>query len=109
MNYHVRLTNRAARDLEEARDYISQSAPAAARRWYLGFLHALLVLEKLPARWPLAPENAEFPFELRQFLYRTKSRRTNRALFTIVGDEVRVLAIRRPGQPFITADEIDAS
>jgi hypothetical protein len=54
---------------------------------------------------PLAPENIAFPFELRQFMFRTKSRLANRALFTIVGSEVRVLAIRRPGQPLITGTD----
>lgn len=105
MRFTVLLTARALRDLRDARDYIRQWAPETADRWYRSFLEALLRLEENPESRSLATENAEFPFELRQLLFRTKSRLANRALFTIVGDEVRVLAIRRPGQPLITKED----
>jgi len=104
--FTVLLTARAIQDLENARDYIRQSAPETADRWFASFLDALLRLEENPESRSLAPENAEFPFELRQFLFRTRSRLANRALFTIVGDEVRILAIRRPGQPLITGEDL---
>jgi plasmid stabilization system protein ParE len=94
-------------DLNAAREHLRQFAPETADRWYLSFLEALLQLEANPEIWPLAPETSEFPFDLRQFLFRTKSRRANRALFTIIGDEVRILAIRRPGQPLITKDDVE--
>lgn len=106
MRFTVVLTARAIRDLDAAREYLRQFAPQTAERWYLSFLETLLQLETNPETWPLAPETAEFPFDLRQFLFRTRSRRANRALFTIVGEEVRVLAIRRPGQPLLTQDDI---
>ncbi len=106
MSFTVFLTARAIRDLDSAREYVAKFAPETAERWYLGILEALLRLERNPESRPIAPESAEFPFEVRQLLIRGKSRRANRALFTIVGDEVRVLAIRRPGQPLITADDI---
>jgi len=61
-------------------------APEAAERWCRGILAALLRLEQHPEVSPLAPENAAFDFDLRQFLVRTKSRLANRALFTIVGN-----------------------
>lgn len=100
------MTSRAIRDLDAARDFIRQSAPETADRWYLSALETLLQLEKNPQIWPLAPEDVEFTFDLRQFLFRTKSRLANRVLFTIVGDEVRILAIRRPGQPLITKNDL---
>ncbi|MEX0678045.1 MAG: type II toxin-antitoxin system RelE/ParE family toxin [Pirellulales bacterium] len=106
MRFTVLLTARALRDLVDARDYIRQSAPQTAERWYFSFLEALLRLEQHPEAWPIAPESGEFPFELRQFLFRTRSRRANRALFVIAGTEILVLAIRRPGQPLITKEDI---
>jgi hypothetical protein len=93
-------------DLESAREYLRQFAPETADRWYLSVVEALLALETNPASRAIAPEDSAFPFELRQLLIRTKSRHANRALFTIVGNEVRVLAIRRPGQPLITAADL---
>jgi len=106
VRFTVYLTVRAIRDLESSREYIARFAPETAGRWYCEILEKLLRLEENPQSRPLAPEGAEFPFEIRQLLIRTKSRRANRALFTIVGDQVRVLAIRRPGQPLITRDDI---
>jgi plasmid stabilization system protein ParE len=106
VRFTVLLTARAIQDLEHARDYIRRSSPETADQWYRSFLEALLRLEENPELRSLAAENAAFPFELRQFLFRTKSRLANRALFTIVGDEVRILAIRRPGQPLITAGDV---
>jgi plasmid stabilization system protein ParE len=106
VRFTVLLTARAITDLENARDYIRRSASETADRWYVGFLEALLRLEENPESRSLAPESSDFTFELRQFLFRTKSRLANRALFTIVGDEVRILAICRPGQPLLTKDDI---
>jgi plasmid stabilization system protein ParE len=106
VRFTVYLTARAIRDLESAREYIRQFAPETADRWYCEVLEKLLRLEQNPQLPSLAPENAEFPFELRQLLIRKRSRRANRALYTIVGDQVRVLAICRPGQPLITRDDI---
>jgi hypothetical protein len=72
--------------LEGARACIRQSAPETADRWYSDFLQALLKLEERPETWSLAPEDVEFAFELRQFLFQ--------------------IAIRRPGQPLITRRDI---
>jgi plasmid stabilization system protein ParE len=77
VRFTVLLTKRAIQDLEHARDYIGRSSPETADRWYSNFLAALLRLEENPAARPFAPENAAFPFELRQFLFRTKSRLAN--------------------------------
>jgi plasmid stabilization system protein ParE len=107
VRFSVLLTARAIRDLDAARQHLGQHAPETAERWYVAFLEALLLLESNPQRWPLAPETADFSFELRQFLFRSKSRKANRALFTVVGDQVRVLAIRRPGQPLVTQRDLE--
>ena len=106
MPYTVVLTARAVRDLQAARSYLAKFAPSTAERWYVAFLTALIRLEQNPQSFPIAPEHAEFSFELRQFLFRTKSGRANRALFMVIGREVRVLAIRRPGQPLVTRDDL---
>jgi len=109
MAHEVYLTERAQSDLTSAREYIARQAPETAERWYADFLHSLLILEQSPESWPLAPENDQFAFDLRQYIYRSRSGKPNRALFTIVGKQVRVLAIRRPGQPLAKAEDFDAS
>ena len=49
---------------------------------------------------PLAPESSRFPFEVRQLLYGRKPH-VYRILFTIEGDTVHVLHIRRPRQQLL--------
>lgn len=56
-----------------ARAYIAQHAPDIAERWYISFLESLLALEENPSGRPLAPENAAFPFDLHQFIFRSKT------------------------------------
>jgi hypothetical protein len=38
-------------------------------RWFAALQDAIASLAELPARRPLAPENAVFPFEVRHLLY----------------------------------------
>ena len=106
MRFEVLITRRAQQDLNAAREYIAGHAPDAAERWYASILEALLALEQSPQRWPLAEEHRSVPFELRQYLYRSPSGSTSRALFTIVGDQVRVLAVRRPGQDSVRREDL---
>lgn len=98
MTYKVVLLSRAEQDLREATEYIAERAPATAARWFNEFVTALEKLSKNPERCGLAPESGLFSCRVRQFFYRSKSKYPTRALFTIVGDEVRILMIRRPGQ-----------
>ncbi len=106
MRFEVLITARAQSDLNEARAFIAKHAPEAAERWYFGFLEALLSLEQSPRTWPVAEEDQSFPFELRQYLYRSRNGSVSRALFTIVDQQVRVLAIRRPGQGLVAPDDL---
>ncbi|MES1213520.1 MAG: type II toxin-antitoxin system RelE/ParE family toxin [Singulisphaera sp.] len=106
MKYTVVLAARAVSDLKLARQYIATSAPLTAERWYREFLEALLRLERNPHAYSLAPESRALGLELRQFFFRTKGALANRALYQIVGSEVHVLAIRRPGQPLITRADL---
>jgi plasmid stabilization system protein ParE len=107
MEFEVYVTRRAQRDLNEARDFIAQFAPETAERWYVDFLRALCSLEKNPHVHPVAAESKDLPFELRQFIYRTRSKRINRALFIISGNQVRVLAVRRPGQQAVRPEDLE--
>jgi plasmid stabilization system protein ParE len=106
MTFEVVLTERAQHDLDDACHFIARHAPETAEKWRREFLESLLKLESHPQACPLAAESAEFSFELRQYLHRTRSGRVNRALLTIVGNQVRVLAIRRPGQQAVRPEDL---
>jgi hypothetical protein len=92
--------------LNSATDWIAQHAPETAQRWFEGFVAAHETLRRDAAIYGLAPESDRNSIEIRQFIYRTKSRRMNRALYAIRGSTVFILAIRRPGQDLLTAHEL---
>jgi plasmid stabilization system protein ParE len=62
-------------------------------RWFRKMKETINSLSQIPERCPLAPENDEFTYELRQLLYGRKPN-VYRILFTIDGDTVIVLRIR---------------
>ena len=71
----VLLTQRAQEELDEAHHWWAENRSAEqANRWYLGFLEAMLTLEHVPFRWPFAPENDYFPYEVRQLNFGLGSR-----------------------------------
>jgi plasmid stabilization system protein ParE len=92
MTHQVILTDRAARDLEEAYRWYAEQGPESAVRWYNGFLDALNSLADSPERCPVAAETRKLSFEIRQLLY--GRRRSYRALFLVREHTVVILHIR---------------
>jgi len=52
---------------------LSQEVGEAGMRWFQGLREAVASLAHSPQDCPLAPENAMFPFEVRQLLYAYKA------------------------------------
>ena len=101
MNYAVLLMRQAELDIQTIYDWLSKRSPAGALRWYDALDNALYRLKDEATIWSEAPESAAFPDTIRQCLFKTKRGRTYRILFTIVGQQVRVLHVRGPGQEFV--------
>ena len=93
MSYEVRLLARARQDLDDIVTYISERSPEGAARLLARFNASLRLIETNPFLAPVAPENGELDEEVRHILFRTRAGRTYRALFTIVGDQVRILRV----------------
>jgi len=109
MTYDLVYTERAIRELNAAADYVAQFAPETAERWFNGFVAVLETLRRDAMIYGPAPESDFCSVDVRQFIYRTKSRRANRALYTIRQTSVYILTIRRPGQDLLTEDELRQS
>lgn len=94
MAFRVEISEEAQRDATSILDWlISQHAGETGLRWFEGLERAIASLATMPERCPLAPENAEFPFEVRHLLYGRKPH-AYRVVFTILeGDTVYVLHI----------------
>lgn len=94
MAFRVKQTTQADQDLDAILEWLlAQDAGETGLRWFQKLKEALTSLSEFPHRCPLAPENAEFPFEVHQMLYGRKPHQY-RVLFTIDGDRVVILHIR---------------
>jgi plasmid stabilization system protein ParE len=95
MAYRVKQTAQADRDLDLILEWLlDQQAGDTGLRWFHRLQETLQSLSDSPQRCSLAPENAEFPFEVRQLLFGRKPH-FYRILFTIEVDTVVILHIRR--------------
>jgi plasmid stabilization system protein ParE len=94
MTFRVRLTAQAVYDLDLILErLLAQQAGDAGLRWFRKLKNAINSLAEMPERCMVAPENTEFPFEVRQLLYGHKPHEY-RVLITIEADTVVVLHIR---------------
>src|SRR5271170_2514565 len=94
MTYKVETTAAAERDADAILGWLlSEHAGETGMRWFAALQDAIASLAEFPARCPLAPENATFPFKVRHLLYGRKPH-VYRILFTIEGGTVYVLNIR---------------
>jgi toxin ParE1/3/4 len=98
MAYRVEVTVKAYRDLGRILGWLlAEHAGETGLRWYDGLVNAIETLDELPSRCPKAPENKTSWREVRHLLYGTKPH-LYRVLFTLQGDVVTVLHVRRPKQ-----------
>jgi plasmid stabilization system protein ParE len=94
VRYEVIIQPSAEGDMESAYQWIAERAPEEAVKWYNGVLDACLALETLPERCPKAPESKGFKREIRQLIY-GKRHYAFRILFTVSGQTVQILHVRR--------------
>ena len=94
MAFRVEPTAQAKQDLHSILEWLlAEGAGETGLRWFFRLEEAIASLSELPHRCPLAPENKEFPFEVRQLLFGRKPHQY-RVLFTVDGETVVVLHIR---------------
>ncbi len=99
MTYRVKVLARARNDLDGIVAFVAERSPEGAARLLARLEDATARLEVDPFVAPIASESEEVGEEVRNIIFRTKVGRTYRALFVVVGDEVRVLWVRGSGQP----------
>ena len=107
MTYKVTVTTAAKQDLRSAFRWAAERTPQAAALWLQRFEAELQSLESFPMRFQLAPENALVDLEIRQLIF-GKRQAAYRVLYTVVGQEVQILHIRRAIRDWATPDELVA-
>ncbi len=108
MTHRVVITAEAKANLRSAYEWAAQHAPETAARWLERFEAELKTLDRNPRRRPLAPEDKLVDSEIREFIFGWR-RGAYRALFTIVGDEVRILHVRRAARDLATPSDLGES
>jgi toxin ParE1/3/4 len=105
MTYRVVISQRATDDLRSYYVLAAEHAPGAALQWLNRFEIALASLSSNPERCPLAPEDNLIDTTVRQLFFGKRAGRF-RALFTVRGQDVLVLHIRRGTMDKASAAEL---
>jgi plasmid stabilization system protein ParE len=100
MRFRVAITRKAAREIAQEYEWLSERSPAAADRWRDALLAAVSSLEANPERCGEAPEAGWFGEGLRQLLH-GKRRQVYRVLFEIRDDVVVILRVRHSAQELL--------
>lgn len=106
MKYQVVALRRAEDDVRHITRWIAERSIQGADAWLDAYEQLLLRLAEYADSCAVALEDSEFDLALKQAFFGTQHGRTYRAIFTILGDQVRILRIRGPGQPPLQHDEL---
>lgn len=106
MSFCVISLGRADRDLVGIARWLFKRSAAGASRWLQAFEEAKEKLKHNPLHYGLAPEDERVDFELRQIFFKTRRGKRYRAVFTVIGDEVRILRVRGPHQRLLSRKDI---
>lgn len=107
MRFRVNVLRRAKQDQRRIVRWIAERSSSGAEAWVNAYERMLRRLAEHADTLALASENDDFDYALREVLFKTRRGLVYRAVFTIVGDEVRVLRIRGPGQDDLTREDVE--
>jgi plasmid stabilization system protein ParE len=106
MKYKVIALHRAEEDVGHITRWIAERSLQGAEAWLDAYEQVLAHLAENADSLATAPESVDCNIPLKQALFKTAHGRTYRAVFTIAGNEVRILRVRGPGQPPLQDDEL---
>ena len=104
MSYEVILLRSAQKEFNTIVDWLAARSQSGTLSWLTAYEHVIERLEREPDGFGLAPENEFVSYTIQQSLFQTRYGRTYRVLFTLVGQQVRVLHLRGPGQDAVQFD-----
>jgi plasmid stabilization system protein ParE len=104
VTFQISFSPRAEADLDEILAGVRAKAPLTADHWLSRLMTAVDSLKVLPTRFGLAAEAGAVGLELRELLY-GKRTGTYRILYTVTGQTVRIMHVRRASRgPLTLAD-----
>ena len=106
MKFRVKVLPKAEDDIRNIANYIHEQSSKSAEAWLNAYRQARMRLADNATIYGNAIENEHFDIDVRQALFKTKYGRVYRLLFTIIGEEVRILRVRGPGQAPVKPNEL---
>ena len=107
MTFRVTILPQALGDIDRNADWwADHHSVEQALRWSEAIYAQLATLSEFPGRHPIAAEDDEFPYEIREKLVGMGSRPGYRAIFTIKDERVFVLTVRSAEQNFLRSDDV---
>jgi plasmid stabilization system protein ParE len=97
---------RAERDLRTIATWLAKRSPMGSARWVAAFELAKERIKNDPLALNLIDENLRVPYDVRHCFFKTRRGRIYRVIFTVIGNEIRVLRIRRPAQRAIRGRDL---
>ncbi|MCA9120969.1 MAG: type II toxin-antitoxin system RelE/ParE family toxin [Planctomycetaceae bacterium] len=108
MTYRLNVTNKARDDITRNASWWAENhSLEEALKWHDAIYAQLDTLLSFPERHAVAPENDEFEYEIREKPIGVGPKPSYRAIFTIVDDEIRVLAVHRAAQDDVKPTDFD--
>ena len=109
MTYRVKALRKAEADVRSIARYIYKYSPQGAAEWLNAYRGARTRLAQNADSCAAAEESGSFTIDVKQAFFKTRRGRPYRLLFTIVGEDVRILRVRCPGQAPVTPEELRSS
>lgn len=106
MKHNVLALRRADNDVRQITRWISRHSRQGADAWLDAYEQLLEWLAEHAESCPAAGEDSDCSVALREAFFGTGHGRAYRTIFTIVGEEVRILRVRGPGQPPLQDGEL---
>ena len=107
MKFSVSVLPQARRDIDRnAKWWAEHHSIDEAVRWTEAIYDQIATLADFPESHGLSPENGDFPYEIRDILLGLGSRPSYRAIFTIRGETVYVLTVRRGAQDLAEPSDV---
>ena len=108
MKFRLTVTSRAHDDINRNADWwAAKHSLEQALKWADAVYDQLESVLQFPKSHSLSLENGEFPYEIRDKLVGLGSRPRYRAVFTVRGDEIFVLAVRAGQEDRLTPDDVE--
>ena len=104
--YQVVATINAKREIMASRRWYEEIDAEIAARWYDGLNLTLRSLSDNPGGWQRSPEFETDHREIRRAIYRSGRKSTYTILFSIEGEIVRIVSVRRSSQRPIEPDDL---